>query len=98
MEPVDDLPPSTVILSLSKVGSKLEVRGTSSDNGTIKRVLVNGREARALTSNFRDWEAILDDPGSSEVKVTAHAEDSAGNVERNPHVVRFSPDEAGKTP
>jgi hypothetical protein len=52
---------------------KRAVRGTTSDNGPVKRVLVNGKEARAVAGNFAEWEA--------------YAEDGAGNVEKRPHVV-----------
>jgi len=76
---VDDLPPATVITSVSKG----IVRGTTSDNGTVKRVLVNGREAKATAPNFAEWEIALDAAGTIE----AHAEDEAGNRELHPHRV-----------
>src|SRR5262249_55110769 len=46
LEPVDDLPPATVITATRAEGGKLVVRGTSSDNGEVKRVLVNGTPAK----------------------------------------------------
>jgi hypothetical protein len=86
LEPVDDLPPVTVITHLSQPGAgKLVIRGTASDNGTIRRVLVNGREARALRANFAEWEVILDDVRAGRLEVDAHAEDAAGNVEQLKH-------------
>jgi hypothetical protein len=87
LDPVDDLPPATVITHARVEGNHVVVRGTSSDNGTIKRVLVNGREAKELAANFAEWEAILTEVGPGEVRVSAHAEDAAGNVEQLPHVV-----------
>lgn len=84
LDPVDDLPPATVITSTSRRGGKLVVRGTTSDNGTVKRVLVNGKEAQALTPNFAEWEAVLEEMPPAG-KVSAHAEDAAGNVEQRPH-------------
>jgi hypothetical protein len=81
---VDDLPPQTVVLSATKRDGKLVVRGTTADNGTVKRVLVNGAEAKALAPNFAEWEALV--PLAAELK--AHAEDAAGNVELTPHVVK----------
>jgi hypothetical protein len=78
LSPVDDLPPATVITSVSKG----IVRGTTSDNGVVKRVLVNGREAKATAPNFAEWEIALDAAG----KIEAWAEDAAGNVETNRHV------------
>jgi len=78
LSPVDDLPPATIITSVSKG----IVRGTTCDNGTVKRVLVNGREAKATAPNFAEWEIALEDLS----KVEAWAEDAAGNVETNHHV------------
>jgi hypothetical protein len=77
LAPVDDLPPATVITSASKG----VVRGTTSDNGVVKRVLVNGREAKATAPNFAEWEISVDTSG----KLEAWAEDAAGNVETNRH-------------
>jgi hypothetical protein len=88
LDPVDDLPPVTVITQVVKgEGGKLVVRGTCSDNGTVAKVVVNGREARAVRGNFAEWEVALESVGASAVKVEAHAEDAAGNVEKRPHVV-----------
>jgi hypothetical protein len=77
LSPVDDLPPATVITSVSNG----VVRGTTSDNGVVKRVLVNGREAKATAPNFLEWEIAIDGTG----KVEAWAEDAAGNVESQRH-------------
>lgn len=76
LKPVDDLPPTTVITSVS---GRI-VRGSTADDGVIKQVLVNGKPARALAPNFLEWEAEVE-PGP----VSAHAEDAAGNVEKTPH-------------
>ena len=84
LTPVDDLPPTTVITHvLRTAGNKLLVRGTTADNGDVKRVLVNGAEARSVGANFAEWEATVD----MGREVRAHAEDAAGNVEPRPHVV-----------
>jgi G8 domain len=86
LDPVDDLPPSTVITHVRKSGAKLVVRGTTSDNGTVVKVVVNGQAARALAPNFAEWEAVLaTTAGVKEVR--AQATDDAGNVEPLPHVV-----------
>lgn len=83
LDPVDDLPPATVITSVRKVGNKLLVRGTTSDNGSVKRVLVNGHEAKGTSANYAEWEVELaGNPG----EIKAHAEDVAGNVEKLVHV------------
>jgi hypothetical protein len=85
LDPVDDLPPTTVITHVRKLpGGKLQVRGATADNGTVKRVVVNGKEAKAVAPNFAEWEITLD---ADAAKLQAHAEDAAGNVEKRPHVV-----------
>jgi hypothetical protein len=61
------------------------VRGTTSDNGTVTEVRVNGQKARALTTNFAEWEVVLEGLAPGEVKLSAHATDAAGNVEPRPH-------------
>jgi hypothetical protein len=63
------------------------VRGTTSDSGTVRRVSVNGKEARALRPNFAEWEVVvpLSEGG---LELTAFAEDAAGNVEPRPHQVK----------
>jgi len=88
LEPVDDLPPITVISHIGTVGSQaIRVRGTTSDNGTVSKVLVNGREAKSLRGNFAEWEIVLKGR-PSEYEWSAHATDAAGNTEARPHVVR----------
>jgi hypothetical protein len=82
LDPIDDLPPTTVITHILTSGDKMMVRGATADNGTVKRVVVNGREARAMAANFAEWEIEL--PVAK--TVTAHAEDSAGNVETRAHI------------
>jgi hypothetical protein len=83
LNPIDDFPPITVITHTRKTGTQLFVRGTTTDNGTVKRVLVNGQEARATLPNFAEWEITL----QTASPLQAHAEDEAGNVEKRPHVV-----------
>lgn len=87
LDPVDDLPPATVITHVVRNDEKLVIRGTATDNGAIRKVMVNGQEARATKPNFAEWEIVLEKTGSGALKLTAHAEDEAGNVERMPHVV-----------
>jgi hypothetical protein len=91
LDPVDDLPPATVITGVTRSAGRLLVRGTTSDNGTVTRVVLNGREARPLSANFAEWEAALDDPPPGGLTLTAHAEDAAGNVEKTPHVLVVNP-------
>ncbi len=82
-QPADDLPPATVITRVSHKDGKVLVRGSTIDNGTVKRVTVNGREAKATAANFAEWEITLD--AAAELK--AFAEDAAGNVEKTPMVL-----------
>jgi G8 domain len=83
LDPIDDLPPASVILSVKKEGGKLLVRGTTGENGTVKRVLVNGVDAKATRDNFAEWEAVV----PMGTTVSAYAEDAAGNVETLKHEV-----------
>ena len=86
LDPVDDLPPATVITHVTRPApGKLLVRGTTSDNGAVKRVVVNGTEARAVAANFAEWEAVLEGVNPGELKLKAHAEDAAGNIEKTAH-------------
>ena len=82
--PADDLPPMTVVTQALRKDGKLLVRGTCIDNGAMKRVAVNGRDARATAANFAEWEIVLD---GGATKIEAKAEDAAGNVERTPAVI-----------
>ncbi len=87
LKPVDDLPPETVITSMlrQKDGSLL-VRGTTSDNGEIKRVMVNELAAKATRANFTEWEVSV--PATAALR--AFGEDAAGNIEPKPHVLTLS--------
>jgi hypothetical protein len=91
LDPVDDQPPTTVILRVTQPGpGKVLVRGVASDNGDIKKVLVNGKEARAVAPNFAEWEVVLEDVRPGDLKIKAHAEDAAGIVEKVPHTLIFA--------
>jgi G8 domain len=85
LDPVDDLPPTTVITHAVRAGNKVVVRGSTSDNGTVKRVLVNGKEAQPTRPNFAEWEVELDAVPNGSLTLQAYAEDAAGNVEKRPH-------------
>ena len=85
LEPVDDLPPVTVITSVQRLEKgKVIVRGTSVDNGVVSKVMVNGHEFKATASG--EWEAVLLNVPPGALKLSAHAVDAAGNVEKTPHV------------
>ena len=89
LNPTDDLPPSTMITHVRTADSsgRLVVRGVSTDNGTLRRVLVNGRPAHPLRPDFSEWEAEVDAGRAGDTAITALAEDAAGNVERTPHTL-----------
>jgi hypothetical protein len=94
LKPIDDLPPITVITHVRRAeprkgpgqAEKLLVRGVTSDNGTVTKVVVNGLAAKATRTNFAEWEVTIDNPGQG-LRIEAHAEDAAGNVEKRGHVV-----------
>ncbi|MFO1045966.1 MAG: G8 domain-containing protein [Planctomycetaceae bacterium] len=89
LHPIDDQPPATVITSVQKSGAAYIVRGTCEDNGEIKQVLVNGLPAKAVRSNFAEWEVTL---SSAQAGVTAKAMaiDAAGNSEKLPHTIAIN--------
>lgn len=86
LQPVDDLPPSTVITHVTRRDSKVTIRGTTADNGDIVRVTVNGTPATSLRDRFAEWEVTLDLP-ISVTQVEAVGVDAAGNAEVRGHVV-----------
>ena len=89
LDPVDDFPPATVVTHIVPHGKDgLLVRGTSTDNGTITKVIINGVAAKATRPNFAEWEAALADVKDG-LTIRAHAVDDAGNVEFTPHVLAF---------
>jgi len=84
LNPHDDLPPSTIITSVTRTTNGWLVRGWASDNGEIKQVTVNGTAARAVRDNFAEWEATI---ASGDLKtITASAVDATNNMEKVPHV------------
>lgn len=84
LQPVDDLPPATIITSARREGHSLFVRGVSEDDTGVAKVEVNGTPARIISDHagVADWEATLDATGTREL--TAVATDRAGNVEKLP--------------
>ncbi|MBI3877603.1 MAG: G8 domain-containing protein [Verrucomicrobia bacterium] len=85
LDPIDDLPPATLITSKRASNGKLVVRGVSHDNGDIARVTVNGQTAKILSTSagIVDWEITLNPPADG--ALTALATDKAGNTEKMPH-------------
>jgi hypothetical protein len=83
LNPVDDLPPATMIRSISRGTDKWVVRGVTHDNGDVAAVTVNGRPATVTTSaaGVVDWRAEIE-PAA---EVIATASDRAGNAEKTSH-------------
>ena len=82
LEPIDDLPPTTLVLSLQTVRGKWVVRGVTQDNGELASVSVNGQKVtpRATAPGLLDWEVTLTIPRDGKLHVTAT--DRAGNTGR----------------
>ncbi|MCH5372596.1 MAG: hypothetical protein JJ992_01365, partial [Planctomycetes bacterium] len=87
LDPVDDVPPATIITSVRREGAKLIVCGVSHDNGRITEVLVDGRPADIISqqAGVADWRLVLPIPG--EGRLVAFAKDDAGNTEKTAHVL-----------
>jgi hypothetical protein len=92
LEPVDDLPPATVITSAKAVGNRLLVRGVSQDNGEIASVTVNGHPAKigGTAPGSADWEITLEAPRDGLLR--ASATDRAGNREVTGHELKLRKD------
>jgi hypothetical protein len=93
LDPVDDLPPATVITwpapgHVARLANgALVVRGFTTDNESTRRVVVNGVAAESTDFNFHQWQARLPGIKPGKLKITAHAEDEAGNVEAMGHAI-----------
>jgi G8 domain-containing protein len=90
LEPVDDLPPATMVTGIRRIEGKLLVRGVSHDNGDLVSIVVNGRPAKILANSagVADWEITLDPPRDG--LVTARGTDKAGNAEKLVHAVKVN--------
>jgi hypothetical protein len=91
LDPVDDIPPATIITTIRKDGETFVVRGICHDNGKIATVRVNGKAATLdhATAGVTDWSVGLDAPATG--TFVAQGIDDAGNAEKTPHEVRFAP-------
>lgn len=88
LDPVNDLPPTTVITSAVVRDGKLRVTGITHDNGEIASVVVNGQTAQMASrqAGLVDWEIAMEMPEAG--KVIARAVDKAGNKENAGHEIR----------
>lgn len=85
LEPIDDLPPATIITRLQHTGGQILAHGITHDNSDIAEVTVNGQRATIVRAEAGvvDWVAAIQlIPGTG---VLAQARDSAGNLEQTPH-------------
>ena len=91
LQPVDDLPPATLINQIRVVGNQRIVSGVSHDNGEVALVTVNGERARIIAqqAGIADWTITLDAPANGHW--SAHAQDRDGNRERMPHELTTAP-------
>jgi hypothetical protein len=85
LDPTDDLPPSTIILSIRKEGEKIAVHGVSHDNSQIVSVKANGVSAEIVSQKHgvADWTVTI--PAPEDGIISALAADEAGNSEKTPH-------------
>jgi hypothetical protein len=84
--PKDDFAPVTVVTRVQRTSSgDLKVSGTTSDNGEVTKVLVNGKPAKPTAANFAQWEITLGGADAQAAKITAGGTDKAGNTEKTPH-------------
>jgi hypothetical protein len=91
LDPVDDIPPATIITTIRKDGETYIVSGISHDNGKIDTVRVNGKPATLshATEGVTDWQIVLEAPATG--TFVAQGVDDSGNAEQTPHEVRFAP-------
>ncbi len=87
LEPVDDRPPVTVVVRISRIRrGRLVVQGVTVDDGVVRSVRVNGQAARPVAPNYLEWQAEIDAVSpSGPLALSAWAEDAAGNVEPIPY-------------
>ncbi len=85
LEPIDDLPPATMIRSVRKANGKLIVTGLSQDNEQVAAISVNGAMATILSAaaGVTEWRVEIEAPADG--IIAALATDRAGNVEKNVH-------------
>ena len=95
LQPVDDLPPATIITRIDMNGRQLKIFGTTHDDGTIKTVTVNGQPARIHRQQHgvADWTIELADAK----QLIAAATDVAGNTEKTPHRLSLRPKKSPNT-
>lgn len=84
-DPVDDLPPITVITRIQRTDGGMELRGVTADNGVVRNVYVNGRPVAIGRQGVSEWSLVVPGSAAEGLTFTASSEDAAGNVEQTPH-------------
>jgi len=87
VDPIDDLPPATLITRVLLDGDQRRVYGVTHDNGEIAKVSVNGQPAKITSqqAGVADWTIEL--AVAADGAISATATDRAGNVELTPHAL-----------
>lgn len=87
LKPVDDHPPQTIITHvIPQPDGSWKVRGTATDNGEVKQVVVNGLEAKAQRGDFAEWEVVIP-ADAAKTRLQSKAQDKAGNLESHAHTL-----------
>lgn len=87
LDPVDDLPPSTVVTHAVRTDDGWLLRGTAIDDGEVASVRIDGVEVKSLRGDFSEWEATVPASAADDGVLIASAVDAAGNAELSPHSV-----------
>ncbi|WP_422928088.1 hypothetical protein [Singulisphaera sp. PoT] len=72
------------------IGGDATSQREPSESGPIRRVVVNGVEAKLIDATFGQWVAAIDNPGRGH-PIEAQAEDAAKNKEPRPHRIADNP-------
>ncbi len=85
LNPVDDLPPATVITTARSAQGGWMLTGITHDNGVVKEVRVNGARATLVRQHAGvcDWQATV--PHPKDGRLSAMALDDSGNQELTAH-------------
>jgi hypothetical protein len=88
LNPVDDLPPATLIRSVKRSGATWLVSGVTQDDGDVASVTVNGQVAHVTgsTPGVVDWQAEVT-VGANGI-ISAAAIDRTGNSEKTGHTLK----------
>ncbi len=90
LNPIDDIPPATIMTSIRRNGNKLDVYGISHDNTDIASIQVNDKDTEVVSkgSGVVEWRVSLTLPADG--RIVASASDAQGNREQTGHVVQLA--------